>query len=135
MIFFKRFCFNRPFVCFLTVAFSILSFASSTPAMFIPSPYEGNGAGHREADLEKIQKFLESKLVQHKLSQLGLSREQIEERLHQLDNEQIHQIASQIDSLEAGGDSTVAWIIALVLLAVIVFLVLELTGVIDVLKW
>jgi hypothetical protein len=103
--------------------------------MFIPSPYEGNGTGHREADLEKIQKFLESKLVQHKLSQLGLSREQIEERLHQLDNEQIHQIASQIDSLEAGGDSAVAWIIALVLLAVIVFLVLELTGVIDVLKW
>ena len=134
MILFKRFCFNRPFVCFLTVAFSILSFASSTPAMFIPSPYEGNGTGHREVDLEKIQKFLESKLVQHKLSQLGLSREQIEERLHQLDDQQIHQIASQIDSLEAGGDSAAVWIIVLILLGVIVFLVLELTGVIDVFK-
>ena len=134
MILFKRFCFNRPFVCFLTVAFSILSFASRAPAMFIPSPYGAGGTNHREADLEKIQKFLESKLVQHKLSQLGLSREQIEERLHQLDNEQIHQIASQIDALEAGGDSTAAWIIVLILLAVIVFLVLELTGVIDVFK-
>jgi hypothetical protein len=134
MIFFKRFFFNRVFVCYLTVAFSILSFVSSSPAMFIPSPYEGNGTGHREADLEKIQKFLESKLVQHKLFQLGLSREQIEERLHQLDNEQIHQITSQIDSLEAGGDSTAVWIIVLVLLGVIVFLVLELTGVIDVFK-
>jgi hypothetical protein len=102
--------------------------------MFIPSPYEGNGIDHREADLEKIQKFLESKLVQHKLFQLGLSREQIEERLHQLDNEQIHQIASQIDSLEAGGDSAAIWIIVLILLGVIVFLVLELTGVIDVFK-
>jgi hypothetical protein len=135
MIFFKRFFFNRVFVCYLTVAFSILSFASSAPAMFIPSPYEGNGTGDQEADLEKIQKFLESKLVQHKLYQLGLSREQIEERLHQLDDQQIHQITSQIDALEAGGDSTAAWIIVLFLLAAIVFLVLELTGVIDVFKW
>ena len=135
MILFKRFFFNRPFVCFLTVAFSILSFASSAPAMFIPSPYDAGGTSHREADLDKIQKFLELKLVQHKLSQLGLSREQIEERLHQLDDQQIHQIASQIDALDAGGNSTAAWIIALVLLGVIVFLILELTGVIDVLKW
>jgi hypothetical protein len=134
MFFFKRFFFNRVFVCYLTVAFSLLSFASSAPAMFIPSPYEGNGTGHRVADLEKIQKFLESKLVQHKLSQLGLSGEQIEERLHQLDDQQIHQFASQIDALEAGGDSTAAWVIVLILLAAIVFLVLELTGVIDVFK-
>jgi len=135
MIFFKRFCSNRLFVGFLTLSFSVLSFASSAPAMFIPSPYEAGGTSHRAADLEKIQKFLESKLVQHKLSQLGLSREQIEERVQQLDDEQIHQIASQIHALDAGGDSGVAWVIALVLLAVIVFLVLELTGIIDVLKW
>ena len=135
MIFGKRFFRNRVFVCHLIVAFSVLSFASSSPAMFIPSPPEANGTGHREMDLQKIQKFLESKLVQHKLSQLGLSREQIKERLHQLDGQQIHQIASQIDALEAGGDSTAAWIIVLILLAGIVFLVLELTGDIDVLKW
>lgn len=135
MIFFKRFCSNRPFVGFLTLAFSVLSFASSAPAMFIPSPYEAGGTSHRTADLEKIQKFLESKLVQHKLSQLGLSREQIEERVQQLDDEQIHQIASQIHALDAGGDSGVAWVIAFVLLTLVVFLVLELTGVIDVLKW
>jgi len=74
MIFFKRFCSNRLFVGFLTLAFSVLSFASSAPAMFIPSPYEAGGTSHRAADLEKIQKFLESKLVQHKLSQLGPTR-------------------------------------------------------------
>ncbi len=135
MIFFKKFCFNRVFVCYLTVAFSVLSFASSAPAMFIPSPDEGSASSHRDTDLQKIQKLLESKLVQHKLSQLGLAAEEIEARLHQLDDEQLHQVASQIDALEAGGDSTAVWVIAVVLLAVIVFLVLELTGVIDVLKW
>ena len=135
MIFFKKFCFNRVFVCYLTVAFSVLSFVSSAPAMFIPSPYEGSGTSHRETDLQKIQKLLELKLVQHKLSQFGLTAEEISARLHQLDDEQLHQVASQIDALEAGGDGTVAWVVALVLVLIIVFLILELTGVIDVLKW
>jgi hypothetical protein len=103
--------------------------------MFIPSPLEENGASHRETDLQTIQKFLEMKLVQHKLSQLGLTKEEIEARLHQLDDDQIHQIASQIHALELGGNSTAAWIIVILLLGVIVFLILELTGVINVLKW
>jgi hypothetical protein len=136
MIFVKRFFFNRVFVCYLIVAFSILSFASSAPAMFIPSPSEGNGTSHREVDLQKIQEFLELKLVQHKLSQLGFTTDEIQARLHQLDDEQIHQIAGQIQALEAGGDgATAAWIIALLLLGFVIFLILELTGVIDVLKW
>jgi len=135
MIFSKRFFCNRVFVCYLTVAFSILSFASSAPAMFIPSPPEGNGTSHREMDLQTIQKFLESKLVQHKLSELGFTTDEIQARLHQLDDEQIHRVAGQINALESGGDSAAVWIIVLVLLAVVVFLILELTGVIDVLKW
>ena len=134
MIFFKRFFFNRIFVSYLTVAFSILSFASSAPAMFIPSPYEGSGASDREPDLQKIQNLLESKLIQHKLSKLGLTKEEIEARLDQLDDEQIHQIASQINALEPGGNGATV-VIIIVLLALIGFLILEIAGVIDVLKW
>jgi hypothetical protein len=117
MIFVKRFFLNRVFVSYLTMAFSILSFASSAPAMFIPSPYEGNGTNHRDADLQRIQKLLESKLVQHKL----------------LDDEQLHQIASQIHTLEPGGNGAVV-VLILLLLGIGVFLVLELTGTIDVFK-
>jgi hypothetical protein len=135
MIFSRKFFFNRVFVCYLTVAFSILSFASSAPAMFIPSPLEGNGTGHREMGLQTIQKFLESKLVQHKLSQLGFTTDEIQARLHQLDDEQIHQVAGQINALESGGDSAAGWIIAALLLGLVIFLILELTGVIDVMKW
>ncbi|UCD71098.1 MAG: PA2779 family protein [Syntrophobacterales bacterium] len=134
MFFFKRFCFRRVFIWYLTVAFSILSFASSAPAMFIPSPYEGNGTPHQETDLQKIQRLLESKLVQHKLSQLGLTKEEIEARLNHLDDEQIHQIASQINALEPGG-GTVEVVIIVILVALLGFLILELTGTIDVLKW
>jgi len=133
MIFFKRFFSNRVFICYLTVAFSVLSSASSAPAMFIPSPYEGNGVNHRETDIQEIQKLLESKLIQHKLSQFGLTKEEIEARLHQLNDEQMHQIASQIHGLEPGG-GTAEVVIIIILLAVVGFLILELTGVIDVFK-
>jgi hypothetical protein len=133
MFFFKRFFCNRIFICYLTVAFSILSFVSSAPAMFIPSPREGNGTSHRETDLQKIQKLLESKLIQHKLSQFGLTREEVEARLHQLDDEQIHQIGSQIHTLEPGGNGAEVLLI-LLLLGIVVFFILELTGVIDVFK-
>jgi len=133
MILFKRCFLNRVFVCYLTVAFSILSSVSSAPAMFIPSLSEGDGTIHREMDLQKIQKLLESKLVRHKLSQLGLTKEEIEARLHQLDDEQIHQIASQIHTLEPGGNGAEVLLI-LLLLGIAVFVILELTGVIDVFK-
>jgi hypothetical protein len=133
MILLKRYFLNRVFVCYLTVVFSILSFASSAPAMFIPSPHEGNGAGHREADLQKIQKLLESKLIQHKLSQFGLTREEIEARLCQLDDEQLHQIASQIHTLEPGGNGAEV-LLVLLLVGIFVFIILEVTGVIDVFK-
>jgi hypothetical protein len=103
--------------------------------MFISSPLEENGVDHRETDLQTIQRFLEMKLVQHKLSHLGLTKEEIEARLHQLDDDQIHQIATQIHALEPGGNDTAVWIIVIVLVGLIVFLILELTGVIDVLKW
>ena len=134
MTFFKRFFCNRAFICYLTMAFSMLSFASSAPAMFIPSPHEGSATSHRDTDLHRIQKLLESKLIQHKLSQLGLTKDEIEARLHQLDDDQIHQIASQINALEPGG-GTAEVVIIIVLLAIIGFLVLELSGIIDVLKW
>lgn len=133
MVFFKRFYSNRVFICYLTVAFSVLSSVSSAPAMFIPSPDEGNGANHRETDIQEIQKLLESKLIQHKLSQFGLTREEIEERLCQLDDEQIHQIASQIHTLEPGGNGAEVLLI-LLLLGIVVFFILELAGVIDVFK-
>jgi hypothetical protein len=124
MFFLKRYFCNRVFICYLTVVFSILSFASSAPAMFIPSPHEGNGTSHREADLQKIQKLLESKLIQHKLAQFGLTREEIEARLCQLDDEQIHQIASQIHALEPGGNGTATAVIIILLSVILLILIL-----------
>jgi DNA-binding transcriptional MerR regulator len=109
----------------------MLSFASSAPAMFIPSPYGGTGSNHREADLQKIQKLLQSKLIGHKLSQFGLTREEIEERLQQLNDEQIHQLATQIHTLEPGGNGAII-VPIIIWLGIILLFVLEWTGITDI---
>ena len=83
-------------------------------------------------DVENIQRLLESKLVQYKLSKLGLTKDEIQERLHQLDNEQLHLIASQIHTLEPGGFDPVCaeglfylGIIAVLLVAWLVYTIVE----------
>jgi hypothetical protein len=106
----KRFCSSKIFVWYLVAAFSTMSFVSNAWTMFIPSPYERTGTSHRDADLQKIQKVLESKLIQEKLSQFGGTTTEIEVRLSQLDDDQIHEIANQISALEAGGNDILVFI-------------------------
>jgi len=87
----------------------------------------------RYSDLQKIQKVLESKMFRERLRQLGFSPEEIQSRLSQLSDEQIHQIALKIDELTVAGDTGVALIIV-VLVGVIIVLVLHIMGYRVVLK-
>ncbi len=96
-----------------------------TPRVFAglsPSEVIALSQSDRHSDLQKIQKVLESKMIRERLKQLGFSEEGIQNRLHQLTNDQIHQIALQIDELNVGGDG--------VTVAIIILLILILAGVI-----
>jgi hypothetical protein len=100
-------------------------------AMLIPSAIPVNPGGQtlqRESELQKIQILLESKLVSQRLSDLGFTVDEIKERLAQLPNVQIHQIAQHLDGLQTGGDSALGIIIALLVIAVLVVILLQLTG-------
>ena len=91
-----------------------------TPRVFAglsPSEVIALSQSDRHSDLQKIQKVLESKMIRERLKQLGFSEEGIQNRLHQLTNDQIHQIALQVDELNVGGDGgTVVIIILLILI-------------------
>ena len=82
----------------------------------------------RTADIEKIQNVLETKAVRERLKQFGLSHEEIAERLSQLSDEQIHQIALQLDDLRVGQDSGLGVIIAVLVIVILVIVILQLTG-------
>jgi hypothetical protein len=81
----------------------------------------------RHSDLQKIQKVLESKMIRERLRQLGFHEEGIQKRLHQLTDEQIHQLALRLDELKVGGDSLGVVIVAL-LVAIVAVLIVYLLG-------
>jgi hypothetical protein len=77
----------------------------------------------RAADLNRIQSQLESKLVVQRLQDLGLTPQEIQLQMESLTNEQIHQVAQNLDGVQVGGD--LLWILIVV---GVVVLVLALIG-------
>jgi Flp pilus assembly protein TadB len=119
-------------VIYLIIWVFILGLLTSNGmAMLIPSilpEARSNSITQREGELQKIQVLLESKLISQRLSDLGLTVLEVQERLAQLPDEQIHQIVQQLDSLQPGGDSALGIIIALLVIAILVVILLHITG-------
>jgi hypothetical protein len=100
-----------------------------TPRAFAGfSPSEATSlAFDRSSDLEKIRKVLEMRMVREKLKEFGFTANEIEKKLSELSDHQIHQISLQIDELKVGGD---AWAVAVLflLIAILIVLVIYVTG-------
>jgi Flp pilus assembly protein TadB len=120
---------NNPFLKLLSLYLVFAMFLLALPvqgwAMFIPA---GQTASVRQADMDIIQKTLESNLVKQRLMDFGLSSDDAMVRLSRLSNEQIHQLATNLDSLQAGADDGLGVLIFLVLVAIIVVVIIEATG-------
>lgn len=116
--------FSRLLALYLTVALCMLSLPAPGWAMFIPS---GRPADQRASDLSRVQAILESSVIKQRLMDYGLPSEAAAAKLNMLSNEQIHNLASRLDSVQAGGD-VVGEVIFLLLVAIVVVVVLEATG-------
>ncbi len=112
---------------YLIVALFIISIASSAEGAFSPSEILVLPEAQKTADLNKIRTFLETKLVRQRLENLGLSPDEIKARLSQLSDSQMHRIAQQLDGLRVGGDG-LGIIIALLVIAILVVLLIQLSG-------
>ena len=80
----------------------------------------------RTADLQRIQKVLETKMVRERLENLGFTVEETQKRLSQLNDEQIHNLALNLDQLKVGGDG-LGVIVALLVIALLVVALIYLT--------
>ncbi len=112
---------------YLAIAMFIIGIAPKVDAGLVKSETVPLAYVDRAADLEKIQKILEMKAVSKRLVQLGFTHDEVEKRLSQLSDQQIHQIALQLDKLKVGGDG-LGVIIALLVIAILVVILLQLTG-------
>ena len=130
---------GRSITVYLIIAmFVIASVPTQSAAMFISSGSIGvsttDAAMDAAADTLKVRTFLESKIVTQRLSDFGLTSEEVSSRLSQLSADQIHQIASHIDQVDTGGDSFFSGIIVMLVVVILVIVVLKLMGLEVVIK-
>ena len=113
---------------YLVVAMFVIGITPRVYAGFSPSEVVGVLPIDRGSDLGKIQNVIETKMIGERLKQIGLTPDEIQKKLDQLSDQQIHQLALQLDQLKVGGDG--GWVIlgVIIVLAAIAVLVIYLSG-------
>jgi Family of unknown function (DUF6627) len=99
-------------------------FPPESTAMLAPADFGLN----RLEDLQKVQRVLESKMVQQRLEDVGLTADEIQGRLARLSDGQLHQMANQLDALMPGGDGGLGIVVAILVIAILVVILFYLLG-------
>jgi hypothetical protein len=120
--------FMRHVTWYLVVAMFVIGITPRVYAGFSPSEVIGLSPIDRASDLKKIQNVIETKMIGERLKQFGLTPNEIQKKLNQLSDQQIHQLVLQLDELKVGGDG--GWVILgiIIVLAAIAVLVIYLSG-------
>jgi hypothetical protein len=119
---------NRWIAWYLVVAMFVIGMTPRVYAGFAPSEALGLSPAERAADLQKVRQFLEMKMVRERLQELGYTSEEIQSRLSQWNDEQIHQLALKLDDLNVAGDSALGIVIAVLIIAILVIVIIQLLG-------
>ncbi|MGQ9645171.1 MAG: PA2779 family protein [Thermodesulfobacteriota bacterium] len=120
--------FIKQITWYLVVAMFVIGVTPRVYAGFSPSEVVGIPSADRAADLKKIQKAIETKMISERLKQIGLAPEEIQKRLGQLSDQQIHQLALHLDQLKVAGGSGWTVLGVIIVLAAIAVLIIYLSG-------
>ena len=113
---------------YMIIAMFIIGIAPRVDAGLAPSEIIALAQLERGADIEKIQKVIEVKAISERLKQFGLTQDEVQARLAQMSDQQIHQVALQLDSLKVGQSDALFVIIAILVIAILVVVLLKVTG-------
>jgi len=114
-------------VWYLVVAMFVIGITPRVYAGFAPSEGFALAPGERASDQGKVQQFLEMKMVRERLKDMGFTSEEIQGKLKDLNDQQIHQLAQKVDDLKVGGDG-LGIVIAILIIVILVIIVIQLTG-------
>jgi hypothetical protein len=120
--------FMKHITWYLVVAMFVIGITPRVYAGFSPSEVVGVSPIDRGSDLGKIQNAIETKMIGERLKQIGLTPDEIQKKLSQLSDQQIHQLALQLDELKVGGDAGWTVLGIIIVLAAIAVLVIYLSG-------
>lgn len=115
---------KSPFFVYVIAGYMLLLNTSSAMAGMVSSTLSVDKIEiqqDREAQIETIRKALENKQVREKLLGHGLTAEEVDAKLSQMNEQQIHMLASASDKVLAGGD-----IITILIIVILVILIIRL---------
>jgi ribose 1,5-bisphosphokinase PhnN len=124
----------RSMLAMLMLALSMSTVLVGVPAghaMLAPADQSSPTVSQRMEDLRTVQSVLEAKIITQRLQDLGYSSEEIASKLDRLSDSQLHQVASQINSLFPAGfhgatDDILHVALTVLLIVVIVVVILAL---------
>ncbi len=116
--------------CVTLVSLSLLSLGMQAPAVAgVVSTADAAAIARGEDPRALVDATLARADVQAKFAELGVDATAIEGRLAALSDQEIANLAGQIESAPAGGDA-----LAVIGIVFVVLIILELVGVIDIFK-
>lgn len=113
---------------YLVFAMFMIGIVPRVDAGLAPSEVIALSQVDRQADLNKIRQVIETKMIRERLEQYGLTQDEINSRLSQLSDQQVHNFALQLDDLKVGGDGGLGIVIGLLVIAILVVILLYLLG-------
>jgi hypothetical protein len=112
----------RRLTVLLGVVQLVLAFGAS--ASVIPSK-EADPAAVRQDDLARVGALLEREEVAMVLAARGLAPDEVELRLAQLSDQDLHSLASNVDQIQAAGSTpTYIWVLLAILMAVVILAII-----------
>jgi hypothetical protein len=121
----RLFC--KGIIWYLTVAMFVIGVTPRVYAGFAPSEGLAFTSEDRNADMGKIQKFLEMKMVRERLKDLGFTLEEVQGKLKDFSDQQLHQMAMSLDELKVAGDGA-GIVVGLIIIALLVVAIIYLSG-------
>jgi hypothetical protein len=119
----KRFLLDKRICKFVLVFYFIVAMIPATgEASLIESRIStGEQMSERAEKIESVRKALEHKVVAQRLTDYGLTQEEVMARLNTLDDTQLHQLASLSDEVGGGSVGLVIGVLLVILLVVVIF--------------
>lgn len=112
-------------VCLSLYLLCILSSPAVAGMIGSVSSDAASEVGGRDSDIGTIQRALETQIVKEKLKAHGLAPDEINSRVQDLSDEQIHLLAQASDAVLAGGDSGLGIVIAILVIVLLIILILK----------
>jgi hypothetical protein len=122
----KRTMFVQGVTWYMIAVMIIFGFVPRVEAGFMASQ-ASQESQNRTQDLGAIQKALEMRMVSETLEKFGMTKAEAKSRLDGMTDAQIHQLATNLDEVRVGGDG-LGFVIALLVIAILVVVLLQLTG-------